>query len=333
MVKVGIGLLSDLPISETIELAKVADENNFDYVWIADENPSPGFRDVFITLSGIAVGTKKVKIDPGVVNPYSRHPALIAVAMASLNELSNGRAVLGLGVGGSLSLRPLGLKMWEKPIRAIRDTVSILNQLFLGETVNYDGIVGKLVNVKLDPSPGYIPIYLAARKPKMLRLTGEVADGVLLTSPLEYISFAIERIKEGAKKANRDWRKVDIANWLPFAIAKTDEEAREMVKFEVCFITADSPDMALEMAGISLEKVYQLRDVLSKKGVFDAVKLVTDEMIDALSIAGTVNTCKELFKKYVKEGVTQIILSSPFGKNPKEAIEIFTKEILPELQK
>ena len=146
MVSFGIGLMADLPATQTAELARVAEESGFGHVWVADENPSPSFRDVFVTMTAIALRTQRIKIGSGICTPYSRHPAILAAAFSSLNEVARGRVTVGLGPGGSLSLRPMGIKVWDKPLSAIKESFKIMRGMFSGEVVNLDGEILKAVN-------------------------------------------------------------------------------------------------------------------------------------------------------------------------------------------
>jgi len=328
MVSFGIGLLGDTPPTETAKLIALAEKLGFDYGWIADESPSYPFRDVFITLTTCALKTKKIKLGTGVCNPYSRHPSLIAFAISALYEIAGERIALGIGPGGSLSLRPIGAKLWEKPAIAVRDCIINCKKLFAGESVDFESDLFKIKNSKLPKAPINVPIYVGARSPLMLFITGKYADGALLTSPLEYIEFAKERIKEGAKKAGKDISKIDIANWLPFAVSKNSEEAKELVKIDICFMVADSPSIVHEKIGLSMDEVNSIREALSK-GLNEAAKLVTDKMIDAFSIAGTPSECIEKINKFIEAGVNQIILGSPFGKTIKEGLRMAGKSILP----
>lgn len=329
MVRFGVGLTGDMPALKTAEIARTAEESGFEYVWVADENPSPPYRDVFVTMTAIALRTERIKIGTGICNPYSRHPAQLAVAIYSLNEMARGRVILGLGPGGSLCLRPLGIKLWEKPISATIETFKISRGLFAGETVNLKGKVFTTVNCKLDPPPKErIPIYLAARGPKMLELVGELSDGTLLTSPLGYLDFVLDRIKAGAEKTRRKLANIDIANWLPFAITGNSEKAREMVKFDVCFMVADSPDLVHEKIGLKHEDVDAVRKAL-RIGVPEAAEKVTSEMVDNFAIAGTQEECERKIEKFIDAGVTQVSLALPFGVSPKDVIKQVGETIIP----
>ena len=116
-----IMLIPDKPIKEIAKLARLVDEGGFDTLWIADESPVPNFRDPFTVLTAAALNTKNVKLGTGIAIPYHYHPVLMAVAISSLVEATEGRITVGLGPGGTMPLRPLGLKVWDRPVTALQE--------------------------------------------------------------------------------------------------------------------------------------------------------------------------------------------------------------------
>ncbi|MEM3506154.1 MAG: 5,10-methylenetetrahydromethanopterin reductase [Candidatus Bathyarchaeia archaeon] len=332
MVNFGVLFTPEMPVQECVKYAKLAEESGIDYVWVADESPSAPFRDVFVVLAAIAHATEKVKIGTAVCNPYTRHPALLAFSIATIDELSNGRAVLGIGAGGSLTLRPLGIPMWNKPLTAIREAITVIRKLFDGETVTFEGKIIRAYNVKLFTKPKKIPIYMAARGDGMLKLLGELADGALLSSPILHIKYELERIKEGCKKAGRRLNEIEIGNATPFSVSMNKEKAKEAVKSHCTFMISDFPLKALESVGISKEEQEIVREAFKKGGIEKAKDLITLEMVNALTISGTPEECVPKFKDQIKAGVNQIIFSSPYGPSIEEAFKLIKEEIIPKLR-
>lgn len=326
-IKFGIVIFPYLSLNATVSLCQEAEEQNFAYIWVGDEAPVPPNRDVFVTLSEIARKTRRIRIGPGTCNPYSRHPALIAVAVASLDEIAPGRTVLGIGPGGAL-LEPL-CQRWDRPLTAVRETFTILRGMFAGDTVDLDGKVLRVKGAKLLPLPTEkMKIYLAARSPGMLTLAGELADGVLLTAPLGYVEYAVGRIRSGAEKAGRSLSEINIANILPFCLAKSREESRRLVRTEVAYVVSFTPQAALQECGIKLNDAERVGLAL-KQDIQKASEMVTDEMTDSFSIVGAERDCREKISEYRRAGVETILLCSPFGPDPREAIRIVGKEIAP----
>ncbi|MEM3061695.1 MAG: 5,10-methylenetetrahydromethanopterin reductase [Candidatus Bathyarchaeia archaeon] len=333
MVSFGIIFTPEMPIQECVKYAKLAEDAGIEYVWIADESPSAPFRDVFVVLSAIAHATEKVKIGTAVCNPYTRHPAILAFSIATIDELSKGRAILGIGAGGSLTLRPLGIPMWNRPLTAIREAVSIIRKLFDGEAFTFEGKVIKVYGVKLFKKlERKIPIYMAARGDGMLRLLGELADGALLSSPIPHINYELERIEEGCKKAGRSLNEVEIGNAAPFSVSMNGEKAKEAVKSHCTFMISDFPLKALESVGIGKKEQETVREAFKKGGIEGAKKLITLEMVDALTISGTPEECIAKFKAQIDAGINQIIFSSPYGPSIEEAFRLIKEEIIPKLK-
>jgi 5,10-methylenetetrahydromethanopterin reductase len=332
MLRFGISMTPGKPINEWVKLAKTAEELGIENLWVADESPSPPFRDVFVTMTAIALQTKKAYLGTSICNPYSRHPAVLAVSMMSVDEISNGRAVIGLGPGGSLPLIPLAIERRE-PAKTVRATVEILRKLFNGETVSYDGDVFKLHKVKLFSTPKRkMRIYLAARGPMMLGLVGEVADGGLLTAiHPSILDKSINLIEKGAEKSGRTLKDIDVAYVLRFSVSKDSERARELVKPNIAYGVADLPPDVLRAAGIRKEAQEEMRKALGERGLNAAADLVTDKMIDAIAVAGTPEECIEKAKKFLRRGITQLTFGSPYGPDPQESISTLCKEIIPAL--
>ena len=329
MVKLGIALLGDTNTINSAKTAKIAEESGFSYVWVADESPTPPYRDVFVTLASVASMTRKAKIGTGICNPYTRNPALLAVAISTIDEICSNRAILGIGPGGSLSLGPLGIKRWEKPLSAIRETVGICRSLFRGETSSFNGELFKTIGVKLFRSPRKpIPIYVGAYGTQMLGLAGEVADGIITSAPLGYMPHVIDCVRKGAEKGGRRFQRVDIANWVPLCLSNKDTKARKIVRRDLTYVIADYPNRVLESIGVDQEKALAIRNRL-REGVVKAAELISDDMIESCSITGTAAHCAEKILEYERVGVKQMVLGTPFGPNPIQSIRTIKRKVAP----
>lgn len=316
-------------IKETVNLSKAAERYGFDFVWLPDENPAFPYRDFIVSLTAIASNTEFINIGCGVTNPYSRHIAITGVQFASLAELCGGRTVVfGLSCGGPTPLTPLGIKMWEKPMSTLRDSVQILRKLFRGEVVNYESERTKLRNVKLF-GPVDVPIYLAARGPMMSKLAGEIADGVILNPPLELIPYAIENIKMGMQIAKKT--EFDFVHYVPIVVSRNFEIMRPMATMMLW----TAPSFILEKMGMQklAEEVGKL--VKAVGYTEESVKFITDDILKSFVIAGTPDQCIETIQKQMDFGVTQLaFMVLPF-KSPvpipdlEGTIKKIGKEIIP----
>lgn len=333
MTTLGIIYMPNQNVRDNERFARISDKYGIDFLWIADETPAYPLRDSIVALSYIATITKRVRIGPGIFNPYSRNAIMAAYEQLTLHELSRERSVFGVGPGGSLPLVPLGIKIWDRPIRAVRETISVSRRIFNGETVDFDGQIVKARRVK--PFTKFekpIPIYLAARGPQMLGLAGELADGTLLASPIPYLSYAIDRVKEGLKKAGRSYAEMDLGCILPMAVSKDEEEARNLVRHSAALRTSDSPRFVIDMLGIDPRDQEEVRKALHSKGIPEAAKIVNDKMIDGFTVPGNVEMCIKKCQEFMRAGVKQLIFGDPFGAKPEDAFETICKEIVPHIR-
>ena len=295
----------DLPIGEKIiEYAKTAERCNFGYAWIGDSFDG----DLFVTAARVVRETKGIKLGLGNTNPYSRHPAIIALAAATLSEISNGRIVLALGAGGPRQLEPIGIETWERPLLAVREAVVIVRLLLSGEENSYRGKIFELRNARLPFRISHkIPIYVSAIGPRMLELAGEVGDGVFIAGPpLKHIRNAIERIQKGARKSGNSPL---IAIQVVYSPHMDPVHAKTAAKPVIgrMIIPDGRFRSILKEIGISDADVSNVMASLKRdpKAVANAV---TDEMVEAFAIAGTPDSCVNQINEYVAAGVDHISL-------------------------
>ncbi len=322
----GIEFVPSDPVSKLASYTKLAEDVGFDNVWITDHYNN---RDVYTTLAVLAMNTNTIKLGTGVTNPYTRNIAVTASSIAAINDISGGRAIMGIGPGDKATFDAMGIE-WVKPLLTSRESVSALREFFAGKKVNQDGERVKIAGAKMAFKAGNIPIYLGAQGPKMLELAGEVADGVLINAshPKDF-EVAIKQISIGAKKAGRDPKEVDVGAYACFSIDKKEEKAIEAAKIVVAFIVAGSPDMVLERHGIPVSAKGDIGGAIAK-GDFGSLMggMVTTDMVDAFSICGTPETCKQKVEDLMQIGVTQILCGSPIGPNKEKAIKLIGKEII-----
>ena len=298
----------------------------FDNVWITDHYNN---RDVYSTFAVLAMNTNSIKLGTGVTNPYTRNVAVTASSIASINEISGGRAILGIGPGDKATFDAMGIS-WDKPLSMTKESISALRAFFTGKKVNQAGEMVRISGAKMAFKAGNIPIYMGAQGPKMLELAGEVADGVLINAshPKDF-EVAVQQIASGAKKAGRDPKAVDVAAYACFSIDDKPEKAVNAAKVVVAFIVAGSPDMVLERHGIDVAaKADHRRSDRKGRLRFTDGRNGNNEMIDAFSICGTPADCKARINELLDIGVTQIVAGSPIGPDKEKAIKLIGKEII-----
>ncbi len=326
--KFGIEFVPNMKYYELEYYVKLAEDSGFSYVWITDHYNN---RNVYSMLTILALKTSSVKLGSGVTNPYHINPAVTASAIATINEISNGRAVLGIGAGDKVTFDRIGIS-WEKPLRRMRESVEIIRALHSGKSVKYDGQIFRFNGARLDFKAGEIPIYIGAQGPKMLELAAELGDGVLINAshPKDF-EVARENIEAGLKKAGE--KEFDVVAYASMSVDKDRDKARNSARIVVAFIVAGSPDVIFERHGISMDDVAKVREALNNaftKGDWGGVaKSVTDEMIDTFSISGTPDDVVERINELSKAGVTQVVAGSPIGPDKKKSIQLIGKEIIP----
>jgi 5,10-methylenetetrahydromethanopterin reductase len=306
MVKFGIFATTQFEVERCVKMARLADKYGIEYVWVPDESPSPPFRDVFVTMASLVSATRNAIIGASILPVYTRHPAIAATAMLTLYEISKGRVILGLGPGGSEVLVPLGIKMWDRPVRALREAVTVSKKLFDGEQVTFEGEFVKTYGVKLFSKPSSkIPIYIGARSPKLLELAGEVADGVIMPVPLRYLGKALEYVKQGVKRANRSLSEIDIVVSSRLALDRGFEELSDLRRI-LAHVVADFPAAGLDALGISRNAQEEIRERIGKEGISKAAELVSEPILNAFAVRGSVEQCAQTYREFVRLGATQL---------------------------
>jgi 5,10-methylenetetrahydromethanopterin reductase len=349
MVRIGIELVPDEPVQRVVDYSVAAEEAGFEYVWITDHYNN---RNLWCTLTAIALATKRVMIGPGVTNPYHTSPALSAAAAVTLNEVSNGRAVIGLGAGDKVTLDTLGIE-WKKPVSTVVEGIQCIRELTQGNRVTMDGSTIRLHGAKLsmvkkkplldiDGNPvtkdgekvkvaPKIPIYAGLQGPMMLRRTAAVADGILVNAshPLDF-EFAADMIHQGAREAGRSPEELDIGAYAACSIGKTREGAMSgTTKIVVAYIVAGAPETVLVRHGLNLEKCKDVKRALAKGDHGQAQKKVSDRMVEAFAIVGNPEHFIQRIEELVRTGVTHFIAGSPIAPEKTEGIQMIGQHVIP----
>ena len=302
-------------------LSKLAEEAGFETIWITDHYNN---RDVWSTLAVLSLLTSRVKLGTGVTNPYTRNVGITASSIASISELSGGRAILGIGPGDKATFDKMGIP-WDRPLTRVKEAVSAIRAFLAREQVSQAGFVG----AQLAFSTGKIPIYIGAQGPKMLELAGAIGDGVLINaSHPEDFKYAVPVIRQGAEKAGRKPQDVQICAYASFSADKDREKAIGAAKMVVAFIVAGSPENVLDRHGIAPEEAQKIQGALAKYDFGAAMAAVTPKMAEAFSVAGTPADCLARVDELLKTGVTQIVVGSPIGPDKERSIKLIGKQII-----
>mgnify|MGYP006270173571 FL=1 len=301
-------------IREGMEIAKYAEQKGFEAVWQAD---SRLVRDCMIPMSAFAAVTDTIKIGSGVVDCWSRNPARLAAMFSTLDDLAPGRTILGIGAWWDPLAAKVGIKR-DKPLRVMREIVTVVRALLNNETVSFDGEYVHLDDVELDyvyqeRRPKDVPIYIGATGLKMMELTGEIADGVVLNylvSP-SYNAEAMEALGNGAAKAGRSVDDLDRPQLVVCSVHEDRKTALDMARLMVTQYLGQQPHI-MKASGVPQSLLDKVGEVLTwpatHEQVVAASKLVPDEIVQMLTASGAPDEARKKAAEYMKNGATCPIL-------------------------
>ena len=323
--KLAVEILPNEPISNLINEATVAEQHSFSFLWVPDHFT---YRDVFITLAILGSRTKRVRIGPGITSPYIRHPVTLASSIGSLDELTGGRMVLGIGPGDRTSLDKLGLS-YEKPVAKIRSCIETIRRLL---SLPFEGDQINSPEPRLSFAVRQVPIYLGAQGPNMLKLAGEIADGVLINaSHPQDIENAVKYVREGLSLRGDNPSLFDIGAFTLFSIDEDLTRAKKVIRPVIVYVVdhllPEQKQQILDQDPPSKE----LFNALTKRDYKEANNKVSDFLIEKFSITGTPRGCLEKLVELQKIGINQVVIGSPLGKDRTKAIQLVGSAVIPSL--
>ncbi len=288
------------------EYAAIAERCGYESLWVTERY---FHEETFSLLGFLAAATERIKLGVGVVNPFTRNPALTAMSAATLDRISGGRFLLGLGRSDSWVIKDRMGIPYRNPRSTLEETVETVRSLLSGGSVtSQDGQFGLSdVGLATMPIQERLPIYLAAIGPRALRLAGAVADGVLLNAytPTSYITYAVEEVRNAARDAGRDPSDIDIACMLVIRPTGDPDGMLASLKPRVVRLL-DEPyvgEILLEKGGFDPDILTPLRASVKEDGGRDAVGLISDEMVDSFYVVGSPERCRERTEEYREAGV------------------------------
>ena len=317
----GVGLFPTEPLPKMVQLAKVTEELGYSHIWVGDSHLI--WREAYVNMAAMALSTTRVKLGTGVTNPLTRHPSVVASAYATLEEYAPGRTIVGIGLGDSsvetMGMKPAKLSYFEK-------TMAQMRQLLDGQEVQLE--TGKIH--LLHPCKAKVPIYIAASGPKMLELSGRIADGIIVLVGVadEYIAHARERISAGAKAAGRKVEDLNLVLWVPCAVSDT-APAKDAVKAHVARVVAHPLPYVLDPTEQKvleeIRKTYDYYHHMDQQA--NHAEVIPDWLVEKFAIAGSVAECRAQIERIKKTGIQQIAIIpySPPGGSREETIRGFAK--------
>jgi len=328
------------PVDKLFKISKVNEDAGFDSIWVPDHIlfiPPGIVPEAWSVLAAIAATTERAVLGTCVSDPHRHHPAVLAQKVATVDQISGGRVILGLGAGEAMNLEPFGIES-KKPVSKLIETVTIMRRLWTGEILNYEGKFWRLKEafLQINPVRRKVPIYFGANSPHTLRLTGQMADG-WLSIPLSPKLYRerLKFVKEGAEKAGRSMDDIDTGIYLYTSVTENAEDARrqiETIKSQVI----PSPELLLE-AGYDVELPDDLRSLSYFKALADSEwvekflafgNLIPREAAIDFSVAGTARDCIDKIDEYVRTGAKHILLIN-VGPDPRKVVKFYGEEIIP----
>jgi 5,10-methylenetetrahydromethanopterin reductase len=300
----GVGLFPTEPIDAMRDYVALAEELGYDHVWFGDSQNI--WRESTTVMGAAAVGTERIIFGTGVTNPITRHRSVLASSWATLDEFTGGRTALGIGLGDS-SLRTMGLTPMK--LAELEAAIGDLRTLFRGESAVEESS-GANYRLGWLPKPVEIPIYIAASAPKILQMSGRIADGVvvLVGTSTEFIKAALKTIEAGAAESGRTLKDLHIVLWTPTAIDENGTEARDLVRAHVSrVVIRPLPAPIAPHLQEVVEKVKASYDYYHHMDTeADHADLIPDELVDLFALAGTPEECEERLREIAALGVNQV---------------------------
>jgi 5,10-methylenetetrahydromethanopterin reductase len=332
----GIGLYQDYDPADLARIVRLLEELGYDTLWYGNEK---FYRDPWIGLTLASTITPTLRLGTFIADPYTLHPALIAVAAATLDEASGGRAVLLLGAGGT-GLDRLGLAR-RKPVQAIREAIQVIRPLLEGEHVDFEGETVAVNGVGLAfPTRPDLPIYVAGRGDKVLAMAGEVADGAMIATYAtpRGVAHAVEQVTKGAERVGRSISDLVLISRVDGWVDEDPVRARDALRPMIARLLASSyPDRSfVDAVGVDipagLQAVIQERN---RDRAQAAAHIVSDELVDAFTWAGTGEQVFERVAGIAGLGISHVtfVPHPPPGQTVEDGIRAFARGVIEPLRR
>jgi len=320
--RIACSLGSLLSVNQVLDCSKIISSTNIDSIWI----PETWGMENFSMLSAVSGKTITQKIGSSIINIYSRSPSTIAMGAMTVDSISKGRLILGLGTSSIPIVEDYHGAIFEKPVQRMKEYVEIIRLILSGKPINYSG---KIFNLKkftslIKPPRNTIPIYLAAINQKMVDLTWSIGDGVIFyLRPLDEMKQTISKMQ--AKK------NIDVACQIITCVSEDSDNAILRAKKTLAFYISVGKIYRkfLENNGFKNETINIFNE-FKKSGFKSNHELVTDSMLDSLCISGTPEECKNKFQNFIDIGINlPIIQFNPVG-DTLESFMLLKKTFLDE---
>lgn len=319
---------NDLPVRDYIKYARAAEAAGFDQFWVSDDL---FLRSAPVILSAVAMSSERIEIGSCILNPFTIHPAEIAMFAVTLDELSGGRFNLGISSGAADFVRWLGMD-FSYPRTRVLEAIAAINKLTSNQNAAGDGVTLRWTEEAWlrFHSKRRVPIYLGAMSPKMLEAIGAVADGGLpLLFPPEHYANVLPHVERGLARAHRSAEDIDLAACIWCSISDDKRAAETMLADKIAYYGHAMSPMLLAQLGLSQADFEPIRERYHVAGDRESARqLVTPQML-RIGIAGSAETLLERLEELAALGVRHISLGPPLGPDIEAAIEAIGRRIIP----
>lgn len=315
-------------LRDGLDYVKYAEERGFEAVWQAE---SRLVRDAIVPMAAYAAVTEKIQVGSGVINNWTRNIGLLASTFLTLDDLAPDRIICGIGAWWDPLAKNVGIDR-KSPMTAMEETVMVLRRLLNMERVSFEGEYVHVSGIELDVvhgrrEPRNVPIMIGATGPKMLELTGRIADGAVLNYcvPPEYNEVAIDELKKGLKASGRTLDDLDRPQLVVCSVDEDGDKAIDTSRELLTQYLAQQPHIA-KASGVSMDIVHQIQSILGWPATHEQIQqakhLVPDDLIHRITASGTPDEARRKVQEYINTGATCPILY-PVGGNVKVLIDTF----------
>ena len=318
--RIACSLGSLLSVNQVLECSEILSRTNLDTIWV----PETWGMENFSMLGAISNKTKTQTIGSSIINIYSRSPSVIAMGASTVDTLSNGRLILGLGTSSLPIVETFHGYKFEKPIQRMKEYVEIIRLVLSGNQVNYSGKIFNLKNFSLliKPTRSSIPIYLAAVNQKMVNLAWEIGDGII------FYLRPINEMKETIYKMQSK-NKIDVTCQIITCVAEDSDMAITRAKKTLAFYVSVGKIYREFLAKNGFKKETEnIYDEFKKSGFDSTHELVTNSMLESLVIAGTPEECKKQLQIFSNTGINLPILQFNPVEDTIKSFKLLTKTFL-----
>jgi alkanesulfonate monooxygenase SsuD/methylene tetrahydromethanopterin reductase-like flavin-dependent oxidoreductase (luciferase family) len=304
-ISIGINWQGEFEREKIFERVKIADDAGVDSVFVAEA----WGRDAFTLLTQLAERTKRVKLGTGIVNYYSRTPAALAQHFATLDELSEGRMVIGLGSSSANVVEHFHGVKFEPTLARMRDTITIINMLMANQNLVYTSKVfmpmERGFTLRFQPVRDHIPVYVASFRPKAVKVVAEIADGWMPTMiPIQQAKAQTDQFLGYVKDAGRDPSQMTV-RFLGVTVAKDKERAIQGAKAGTAFYIARMGDFYYRQLSDMgrADEANEIRRAWKEGGSGGGIAAVSDELSNSLGFAGSVGECRDRLDEEAAAGI------------------------------